>query len=297
MRSAAELFLELSSASDVPGSGGGRTGIEPDLIGLCDRIRDAYLAQQDIPDLDIDYGPRLFALVGAAMVAENPAAAAPEPRAWEKAAEPDVWPSPPAMTLAVVLAATLIGSIAIGSATLSIVLTAALGLAAYIAAGGKVLGVSIRSWPFRAGGRAGTAASAITDETPKAARRPELEQLESACRQIDLLLAMLRDARRPDETTTSVAPLDDSHLRFLQDLAEAGSAGDGDHMVNLAQRRLPSILRRLGLRLGTFAEDGEPCFVTDTIPDEQRRGTAATVRPAIMQGDHCLLRGYAQRYV
>ncbi len=293
MRTIAETFLALSDVFARARRGAG-TDAGPDPIGLCDETRDAYLAQPDLPAFDAEFTPQLFA--GFRALLPPPRSAALIEAKPVLHVDDTVSGRRSAPVIAATLAAVLVGSIAIGTLTLSIVLTVALGLLAYVAAGGRAFGLSPNGWPFGAPRVAARNSRAIAG-AGRPPRGLEIDRLEDAFRHTDVLLARLREVQPVEPPAAVTTLLDEPHLQFIQDLAEAASASDGDHLIRLASRRLPTILQARGLRLATLADGEASCFVIDQVADQARGGTSVTVRPAIMCGDQCLSRGYAQRYV
>lgn len=296
MRTIADTFLELRIAARS-GRGEDNNGEGPDPVVLCDQTRDAYLAQQDIPEVDAKFAAQLFASLRALVPPKSQSDAGVDLHPAEAAHESDRLSSPMLMAVAPVLTIVLIGSVVIGTLPLSLGLAMALGLVGYLAAGGKVFGFSADTLPLGLRGADRVGARDIDAEGSSAAANPGIDRLEDAFRQADVLLARLR-AERPVEVATKVeVPLEEGPLQFVQDLAEAELAGDGDYLVKLVHRRLPAILQRLGLRLTLLTDGDEDCFVVDLVTDPNRTGATTTVRPAIMRGDRCVSRGYGQRYI
>ncbi|MFO1026502.1 MAG: hypothetical protein U1E70_15115 [Acetobacteraceae bacterium] len=261
-----------------------------DPLQLCDRTRDAYLAQRDLPAADGLFAPQVFASLRALIVPRAAQGTAPGRASRASAPPGGHGPNQTVTATLVVLSGVLIGSIAIGTLTFSILLTGALGLAGYFAAGGTVLGFA----PWRP---ARQQAAPIIAEARPAERLPDLDRLEIALRQADALLAHVRDVRQAEPPPATEAPLDEGFLVFLQDLAEAGLEGDGDHLIKLTRRRLSAVMATLGLRLADLDAATQSFFAIDQVPDAVRRGQDVTIRPAIMRDGHCLARGYARRYV
>lgn len=288
MRTLAEIFFEVTDGSAQ--TIGSRSAIASDPLVLCDRTREAYLAQPDLPASDSEIAPQLFASLGA-LVAPRPSPHDAPPAALPSAFPgPEVPPSPTITATIAVMTGVLVASIGIGTLTLSIVLAVALGVAGYLAAGGSIRGYN----PLR---RARPPRAPILEQRRSAVRTPEVGRLETALRHADVLLALARDVRPVDAPPTTDVPIDDRFLAFLQDVAEAASEGDGDHLVALTSRRLPSVIETLGLHFATLDAANQNVFAIDQIADADRKGTAVTVRPAIMQGQRCLSRGYARRYI
>jgi hypothetical protein len=187
-------------------------------------------------------------------------------------------------------------SIAIGTVGLSILVVGALGLICYIAVRGRALDISNARWPF-VKHRTMTTRDRLASEAAMAATRDRtLARLEEAFRQIDAGLTRLREERAAEQPVTAGPAVDSGHVEFLQDLAEAGMADDGELLVKLTRRRLPPVMQRLQLRLEASGENAA-WFVTDEVADAERKGTVTTIRPAVLRGEHCLSRGYARRYV
>ena len=284
MRTIAETFLDLLGAGTAGERARGDAG--HDLLTTFDAACQAYLAQRDLPASDAALAPSLFdalrALLSSPSTAVMPAAV--------RAADPPqaAGSSPLLLAAAPILAGVLIASITLGTLSLSIVLTVGLALLAWLGGGGRVFGLAL---PTRA------AAPVVRSDPPRAVTRmPSLARLEAAFRQADALLVLAR-AERPSLPTPSLdSTLDQGHLQFLQDLAEAGAAQDGEHLVKLVSRRLPSIAQGQDLRFANF-EHAPDCFVIDEASEPGRRGTTETLRPAILRGDRCMARGYARRYV
>jgi hypothetical protein len=257
---------------------------------LCDQTREAYLAQADVPASDSEVVPQLFASLRALVAPRPPPDIGSAPALRSQFAQPEPRPSPAVTATIAVVTAVLIASIGIGTLTLSIILAIALGLAGYFAAGGSIAGFT----PVR---RARNAGVPLLEEKRPAERMPDMVRLEAALRQADALLALIRNARLIEAAPAATAQFDDRFLAFLQDLAEAASDADGDHLITLTCRRLPSALETIGLHFAALDAENQHVFAVDQLTDAKRKGTAVTVRPAIMQGQRCLSRGYARRYI
>jgi hypothetical protein len=289
MKTIAETFLELA------GSQASRTEREfRDAARLCDATRDAYLAQPDLPQADRMFAPRLFdALRALVLPATVPAVITQPARDHLPARGAAGRTFPTLLTAGPILSAVLVASILLGTSSLSIVLAIALGVLGWFGAGGSILGLSSGRLRIDT-----TPAPLLRIEGPRAVTRtPDLTRLEDAFRQADVLLTRLREAQPSTRTPVADTAVDQAYVQFLQDLAEAGAAQDGEHLTKLVTRRLPSVLRVQGLRLAMFGEAPAECFVLDEIAELGRRGTTVTMRPAILRGDDCVTRGYARRYV
>ncbi|MFO1156932.1 MAG: hypothetical protein U1E43_09265, partial [Rhodospirillales bacterium] len=277
MRTIADTFLELRTvARSVRGEGNNGDG--PDPVVLCDQTRDAYLAQQDISEVDAKLAAQLFASLRALVPSKSQSDAGVDLHLAEAAHESERPSSPALMAVAPVLTIVLIGSVVIGTLTLSLGLAIVLGLVGYLAAGGKLFGFSADTLPLwlRGADRVG---ACVIDGKGSSAANPDIDRLEDAFRQADVLLARLRVERPAEVAPKAEVPLEEGSLQFVQDLAEAELAGDGDYLVKLVHRRLPAILQRLGLRLALLADGDEDCFVVDLVTDPNRTGTTTTVRP------------------
>ena len=295
MRTIADTFLELKIvARSVRGEGNNGDALDP--VVLCDQTRDAYLAQQDISEVDAKCAAQLFASLRTLVPSKSQSDAEVDLYPAEAAQESSRLSSPALIAVAPVLTIVLIGSVVIGTLSLSLGLAIALGLVGYLAAGGKLFGFSADTLPlgFRVVDRVG---AGVIDGKRSSAASLNIDRLEDAFRQADVLLARLRAERPPEVALKAEVPLDEGSLQFVQDLVEAELAGDGDYLVKLVHRRLPAMLQRLGLRLALLADGDEDCFVVDLLTDPNRTGTTTTIRPAIMRGDRCLSRGYGQRYI
>ena len=248
MRTLAEIFFEVTDGSAQ--TIGSRSAIASDPLVLCDRTREAYLAQPDLPASDSEIAPQLFASLGA-LVAPRPSPHDAPPAALPSAFPgPEVPPSPTITATIAVMTGVLVASIGIGTLTLSIVLAVALGVAGYLAAGGSIRGYN----PLR---RARPPRAPILEQRRSAVRTPEVGRLETALRHADVLLALARAPGRSMRLLRQTSPIDDRFLAFLQDVAEAASEADGDHLVTLTSRRLPSVIETLGLHFATLDAENQ----------------------------------------
>jgi hypothetical protein len=124
-----------------------------------------------------------------------------------------------------------------------------------------------------------------------------LARLEALFRQLDHSLIQVHEKNTDKKEIASGPSLGGAYLEFIQDLAEAGRAEDKDYALSLARHRLPAVAQGSGIQLVEFSEGAAHLFAIDDEPEPARKGQVKTLRPALTQGEKCLLRGYARRSV
>jgi hypothetical protein len=119
---------------------------------------------------------------------------------------------------------------------------------------------------------------------------------EEGLRAADSLLAHVEQNFLEQESATDRTP--DSSLTFFQDLAEAGALNDADYAMRIVIKRLPSVLADLQITSLDFEPGREAHFTVETIsrPSAEILGPHRTLRPALLSGDNCRLRGYVEKY-
>jgi len=119
---------------------------------------------------------------------------------------------------------------------------------------------------------------------------------EEGLRAADSLIANVEQNFLEQGSTSDPTP--DSSLAFFQDLAEAGTLNDADYAMRIVLKRLPSVLADLQITSLDFEPGREALFTVETVPRPSAEilGPHRTLRPALLSGDNCRLRGYVEKY-
>ena len=290
-----ELFLKSRNSLRLLLNRQDRTTIAADIRGAVGEIEKAYTEQPDCTEMQRQVARLLLASAADAAISCSTSIASQNvgSPASDRARSMGLLATPAITVLTLVLAASVLA----GPAGLNLILALLLGMLG-VASSSGLLGRLANRWPISAlltdrASRQSMEADAKVRSSASEAKISQLfTEIEGTLRAGDA--AIDAAGRLADEAPTARRRTPEHQVvQFVQDLAEAVATNDAAHALSLARLRLPALAGALGLTLMEADSGARENFVIDG-PADGASTRLHTLRPAVLDGEVCLARGYAR---